>query len=87
MRSVYLSLCEIQVDCYLVPPQPGQIVVVGELCLQLPELLFGKRRALLPRFAVRVDLEAGVLDVWRTEKGGVGTGILSVHSETVGWTS
>lgn len=59
----YLSLCEVQVDCDLVAAQPGQVVVVGELGLQLPQLLLGERRALFAGLAAGVHLKTGLLDV------------------------
>lgn len=60
----YLSLREVQVDSDLIATQSGQVVMVGELRFQFPELLLGERCALFPRFAVRVHLE--VLNIWRT---------------------
>lgn len=44
--------------------------MVGELCLQLPELLLGERCTLFPGLAVGVDLEAGVLDIWKMAREG-----------------
>lgn len=32
----HLPLRKVQVDCNLISPEPGQVVVVGKLCLQLP---------------------------------------------------
>lgn len=78
----HLSLSEVQVDSDLVPPQSGQIVMVGELRFQLPQLLLGERRALFPRFAVRVDLEVGVLDICE-RKGRSREITLSVHDESI----
>lgn len=66
---MYLSLCEVQVDGDLVAAQPGQVVMVGELSLQLSQLLLGKRCALFPGLAAGVHLKTGLLDIWReTEK-------------------
>jgi len=61
----YLSLCEVQVHGDLVAAQPGQVVVVGELGLQLPQLLLGERRALFPGLAAGVHLKTGLLEIWR----------------------
>lgn len=63
MPAAHLSLCEVQVDGDLVAPQPGQVVVVGELGLQLPQLLLGEGRALFAGLAAGVALKTGVLDV------------------------
>lgn len=54
----YLSLSEVKVDSDLVAAQACQVVVVGELGFQLPELLFGKGCSFLSSLAVRVCLEA-----------------------------
>lgn len=64
----YLSLCEVQVDGDLVAAEPGQVVVVGELGFQLPQLLLGERRALFPGLAAGIHLKAGLLDVCREQK-------------------
>lgn len=48
--AVYLSLGEVQGYSYLVPPESGQIIMDGELFLQLPDLVLGKGRPLFPRF-------------------------------------
>lgn len=64
----HLSLCEVQVHGDLVAPEPGQVVVVGELGLQLSQLLLGERRALLPGLAAGICLKTGVLDVWREKR-------------------
>lgn len=61
----YLPLCEVQVDGDLVATEPGQVVVVGELGLQLPQLLLGERRALFPGLAAGVHLKTGLLDICR----------------------
>lgn len=60
---MYLPLGEVQVDGDLVAAEAGQVVVVGELRLQLPQLLLGERRALFAGLAAGVDLEAGLLEV------------------------
>lgn len=65
IRLLYLSLCEVQVDGDLVAAEPGQVVVVGELGLQLPQLLLGERRALFPGLAAGVHLKTGLLDICR----------------------
>lgn len=49
-----MSFCEVKVDSDLVASQSGQIVVVGELGLQLADLFLGEGCALLPGFAVHV---------------------------------
>lgn len=59
----YLPLGQVQVDGDLVAAEPGQVVVVGELGLQLPQLLFGEGRALFPGLAAGIHLEAGLLSV------------------------
>lgn len=66
--SCYLSFCEVQVHCDLITSQPGQVVVMGELSLQLPELLFGKSCPFLAGFAVGISLKARVLDLWKTNE-------------------
>lgn len=63
--KAYLSLCEVQVHGDLVAPQPGQVVMMGELGLELSELLLGERCSLLPRLAAGVHLKAGLLDICR----------------------
>lgn len=65
MRCLYLSLCEVQVDGYLVAAEPGQVVMMGELCLQLLQLVLGERRALFPGLAAGVHLKTRVLGIWR----------------------
>lgn len=47
--AVYLSLGEVQGYSYLVPPESGQIIMDGELFLQLPDLVLGEGRPLFPR--------------------------------------
>lgn len=64
-RPAYLSLCEVQIDGDLVAAEPGQVVVVGELSLQLSQLLLGERCALFPGLAAGVHLKIGLLDIWR----------------------
>lgn len=61
LRGTYLSFGEVQVDGDLVAPQSGQVVVVGELGLQLSDLLLGEGRALLPGLAAHVRLVVPVL--------------------------
>lgn len=65
MSHSYLSLGEVQVDGNLVTTKAGQVVVVGELGLQLPQLLLGERRALFAGLAAGVHLETGLLEVCR----------------------
>lgn len=65
MRWLYLSLCEVQVDGYLVAAEPGQVVMMGELCFQLPQLVLGERCAFFPGLAAGVHLKTRVLDIWR----------------------
>lgn len=62
---LYLPLGEVQVDGDLVAAEAGQVVVVGELGLQLTQLLLGERRALFAGLAAGVHLEAGLLEVCR----------------------
>lgn len=47
--AVYLSLGKVQGYSYLVPPESGQIIMDGELFLQLPDLVLGEGRPLFPR--------------------------------------
>lgn len=61
----HLSLGEVEVHGDLVAPEPGQVVVVGELGLQLPQLLLGERCTLLPGLAAGIHFEIGVLDICR----------------------
>lgn len=61
MGFEYLSLGEVQVHSDLVSPEPCQVIVVGEFCLQLPQLLLGERCPLLPRPAAAFCLAAGGL--------------------------
>ena len=42
-----LSLCEVEGDGDLVPPEPRQVVVVAELALQVRDLTLGEGGALL----------------------------------------
>ena len=44
---IYLSLCEVEGDGDLVPPEPRQVVVVAELALQVRDLTLGEGGALL----------------------------------------
>lgn len=68
MSQSYLSLSEVQVDRDLVATEAGQVVVVGELGLQLPQLLLGERRALFAGLTAGVHLETGLLEVCRGTK-------------------
>ena len=43
----YLSLCEVEGDGDLVPPEPRQVVVVAELALQVRDLALGEGGPLL----------------------------------------
>ena len=64
----YLSFREVEVDGYFIASQPGQIVVVCELWLQLSDLFLGEGCALLPGFAVHVWLIAPVLGIWNEKQ-------------------
>ena len=63
-RCKYLSLGEVEVHSDFVSPQPGQVVVVGELGLQLANLLLGECRPLLPGFTAHIWLVVPVLRLW-----------------------
>jgi len=65
-RCKYLSLGEVKVHSDLVSPQARQVVVVGELGLQLANLLLGERRPLLPGFTAHVRLVVPVLGLWKS---------------------
>lgn len=67
-KALYLSLCEVQVYSDLVATQPGQVVMVGELCLQFSQLLLGECCAFFSCLAAGIHLKAGLLDIWK-EKG------------------
>ena len=56
-----LSFGEVERDGDLVSPQSGQVVVVVELVLELPDLLLGERRPLLARLRRQVQLFVAAL--------------------------
>lgn len=60
-QSSHLPFREIQVYGDFVPPQSGQIVVMGEFCLQFSNLLFGERRPLLPWLAAHIRFVIPIL--------------------------
>lgn len=60
-RSSHLPFREIQVYGDFVPPQSGQIVVMGEFCLQFSNLLFGERCPLLPWLAAHIRFVIPIL--------------------------
>lgn len=60
-QSSHLPFREIQVYGDFVPPQSGQIVVMGEFCLQFSNLLFGECRPLLPWLAVHIRFVIPIL--------------------------
>lgn len=60
----YLPLGEIQVHSDLVSPQPGQVVMVSELRLELPQLLLGECGPLLAGLAAALQLPSVLLVVW-----------------------
>ena len=47
-----LALGEVQRHCYLVSPQPAEVVTVHELPLQLRDLLAGEGRPLLAGYVI-----------------------------------
>lgn len=63
VELLYLPLGEVQVDGDFVAAEACQVVVVGELGLQLPQLLLGERCALFAGLAAGVNLETGLLEV------------------------
>ena len=56
----HLSLGQVERDGYLVSTQTRKVVMVVELVLQFPYLVFGKRRPLLARLGVEVEFVARV---------------------------
>lgn len=60
-RSSHLPFREIQVYGDFVPPQSGQIVVMGEFCLQFSNLLFGECCPLLPWLAAHIRFVIPIL--------------------------
>lgn len=58
-----LPLGEVQVYRDLISPEPGQVVVMSELGLQLPQLLLGKGRPLLAGLAAALRLPSVLLVV------------------------
>lgn len=62
-KAWYLSLCEVKIDGDLISTESCQVVVVGELCLQLPQLLLGERCTLFPGLAAGIHLKTGILYV------------------------
>lgn len=63
-QSSHLPLGQIQVHRDLVSPEPGQVVVVSKLGLQLPQLLLGECRPLLAGLAAALRFSAVLLVVW-----------------------
>lgn len=63
-RGPHLPLGEVQVHSDLVSPEPGQVVMVGELGLQLPQLLLGEGGPLLASLAAALRLPPALLVVW-----------------------
>lgn len=59
----HLPLRQVQVDCDLVSPQPGQVVVMSKFSLQLPQLLLGEGRPLFAGLAATLWLPSGLLVV------------------------
>lgn len=60
-RSPHLPFREIQVYGDFVPPESGQIVVMGEFCLQFSNLLFGECCPLLPWLAAHIRFVIPIL--------------------------
>lgn len=60
----HLALGEVQVHSDLVSPEPGQVVMVRELSLQLPKLLLGEGRPLLAGLAAALHSRSVLLVVW-----------------------
>lgn len=58
-----LALGEVQVHSDLVSPEPGQVVMVRELSLQLPKLLLGEGRPLLAGLAAALHSRSVLLVV------------------------
>lgn len=63
-RGSYLPLGEIQVYSDLVSPEPGQVVMVSKLCLELPQLLLGECCPLLSGLAATLQFSSVLLVVW-----------------------
>ena len=57
LLSIHLSLGEVEGHGYLVPPEPGEVVTLHELPLQLRDLVPGEGSPLLP----------GIVVVWRNK--------------------
>lgn len=64
---LHLAFGEVQVHRDFVSPQPGQVVVMCKLRLQLPQLLLGEGRPLLASLAAAIRLPAVLLVVWGRE--------------------
>lgn len=62
--SSYLPFRQVQVYRYFITPQSGQIVVMGEFRLKLPDLFFSEGGPLLPGLATRVRFEISILGLW-----------------------
>lgn len=60
----HLPLGEVQVHGDLVSPEPGQVVMMSKLGLQLPQLLLGEGRPLLAGLAAALQLPSALLVVW-----------------------
>lgn len=62
--GTHLPLGEVQVHGDLVSPEPGQIVMVSKLSLQLPQLLLGEGCPLLAGLAATLRFSSVLLVVW-----------------------
>lgn len=60
----YLPFRQVQVYRYFITPQSGQIVVMGEFRLKLPDLFFSEGGPLLPGLATRVRFVISILGLW-----------------------
>lgn len=63
----YLPLREVQVHGDLISPEPGQIIMVSKLGLQLPQLLLGEGCPLLAGLAATLRFPSVLLVVWGRE--------------------
>lgn len=64
----YLPFRKVQVYRYFITPQSGQIVVMGEFCLKLPDLFFSEGGPFLPGLATCVRFVISILGLWREAK-------------------